>query len=314
MKRVLTHSLLTAGGTDGGRGRMAMTTMRWAGAVLLLLSMVSACGARELDRHVTLPGPAGDRTAIVYHPNSAGPGAPLVIVSHAASGSAEQARTSFGWDALADRYGFVVAYPDALDGRWNAGICCRKYNSPKVDDVSFLHDLRGQLIEEDGVDPKRVFAVGASNGGMLSYAWACTRPRDLAGIGVVSGALTVPCDRPAPITVVAIHGTEDEIVPMNGGTSVGGPGNNVVYPSIDKSLAPFRAAAGCPADPDTQVDPPATVSTWRCADGREIVRDVIEGQGHGWPRSGGKAGSSDQASDTTGFLWSQLGNAPPASS
>ena len=311
MNRVLTAFSQQA--RDGGRGRMAMTTMRWAGAILVLLSMLSGCGTRE-DRNVTLPGPAGDRTAIVYHPSSAGPGAPLVMVSHGANGSAEQARASFGWDALADRYGFVVAYPDALDGRWNAGTCCRKYNSPKVDDVSFLHDLRGQLITEDEVDPKRVFAVGASNGAMLSYAWACTRAGDLAGIGVVSGALTVPCPTPAPITVVAIHGSVDKVVPLNGGASVGGPGNNVVYPSLEEALAPFRAAAKCPADPHIQVDPPATVWTWRCADGREIVRDVIDGEGHGWPRRESKADSSEAPSDITGFLWSQLGNAPPATS
>jgi polyhydroxybutyrate depolymerase len=276
-------------------------------ALVLMLGLVSACGASD-DRTIALPGPAGERSAIVYHPSSAGPGAPLVIVSHGANGSAEQARKSFGWDALAERYGFVVAYPDALDGRWNAGFCCRKSSSPKVDDVAFLHELRDRLIAEDDVDPRRVFAVGASNGGMLSYAWACTRPGDLAGIGIVAGALTVRCPDPAPLTVVAVHGAQDEVVPVDGGPSVGGPGNNLVYPSIDEALAPFIRAADCSAEPQVQSIPPATVTTWPCPKGREVVRDVIDGEDHGWPGSGGDAGATTEPWDSTGFLWSRLGN------
>src|SRR5688572_8119306 len=84
-------------------------------ALTLLLGLVSACGSAD-DRTIALPGPAGERSAIVYHPSSAGSGAPLVVVSHGANGSAEEARKSFGWDGLAERYGFVVAYPDALEG------------------------------------------------------------------------------------------------------------------------------------------------------------------------------------------------------
>lgn len=281
-------------------------------AFLLVLTLVS-CGGRD-DRTVTLPSPAGDRTAIVYHPASAGPGAPLVIVLHGASGSAEQARKSFGWDEMAERFGFVVAYADGLDGRWNAGFCCRRSDSPKVDDVAFMHDLRERLIADDDVDPRRVFAIGASNGGMLTYAWACTRPGDLAGIGVVSAALTVPCPAPAPISVVAIHGADDKVVPFGGGMSVGGPGNNLVYPSVVKSLTPFLVAAACPPKPEVDRDPPATIATWRCADGRQVVSDLIDGEGHGWPGSGGKAGTSDAPTDSTGFIWSRLGNVPPQTS
>lgn len=92
-----------------------------------------------------------------------------------------------------------------MDGFWRAGLCCS--GSVDVDDVEFLHDLRALLIEQDGVDLGRVIAVGLSNGGMLSYAWACSRPGDLAAIGIVAGTLGVDCPDPAPVTVVAVHGS-----------------------------------------------------------------------------------------------------------
>ena len=52
------------------------------------------------------------RTAIVHRPGGLASGAPLVIVLHGAYGSGEQTRSATGWDALADREGFVVAYPN----------------------------------------------------------------------------------------------------------------------------------------------------------------------------------------------------------
>lgn len=280
---------------------------QWVGAVLVVAGALTGCGGLfgpvPTDRTVMVPGPTGERTALVYHPSSAKPGAPLVVVLHGANGTAADAQRFLGWDALADRDGFVVAYPTGLDKLWNAGLCCHRRNSPAVDDVAFLHELRDTLIAEDKVNPALVFSVGASNGGMLSYAWACTRPGDLAGIGVVAGALAVPCPAPAPLTVVAIHGTADTVLPLQGGLGA----FTMSYPSLDDALMPFRTVARCPKEPVTEAVPPATVATWRCPDGHSVVRDVIDGEDHGWPGSGkGKAGTDSGPLDSTGFLWDQL--------
>lgn len=260
-------------------------------------------------RSITVSTPEGDRTVLVHHPSSAGPRAPLVLVLHAANSTAADSERFYGWDALARREGFVVAYPDALDDkRWNAGTCCRRTSAVRVDDVAFLHEMRARLVAEEDVDPARVFSVGISNGGMMSYAWACARPGDLAGIGVVSGSIGVDCPSPKPLTVVAVHGTADPVFPMGGGK---GP-FPVPYPPLDEVLAPFRAAAGCAAEPAVQTDGPATVATWQCEGGHTVVRDVLAGSGHTWPGLGATAGTDAGPRDATGFLWSRLRSAPPA--
>src|SRR5690349_16128597 len=41
---------------------------------------------------------------------------PLVVVLHGRGSSGEEAERSFGMDEIADREGFLVAYPDALGG------------------------------------------------------------------------------------------------------------------------------------------------------------------------------------------------------
>jgi polyhydroxybutyrate depolymerase len=282
--------------------------------VLLVAALVGAvaCAPRAdrsamapaPDRTVTVATDDGDRTARVHHGGTAGPGAPLVVVLHGAGGSAADVAANLGWDRLADREGLVVAYPDGLAHTWNAGACCGAARDRRVDDIGFLDALVTAVHDADGTGP--VYAVGFSNGAMMAYAWACARPGALAGIGPVAGALVTDCATPAPLTVVAVHGTDDERVPFTGGRGPSG----AVFPSFDASLAPFRAAAACPAQVDVaaaRVDvAPAHVDARTCAAGRTVVADVIDGLPHTWPGAGPSAGTDDGPLDATGFLWAHL--------
>jgi polyhydroxybutyrate depolymerase len=261
---------------------------------------------------VVLRTAAGPRTAIVHRPPGRTFGElPLVVVLHGAYGSAEQTRATYGWDALADREHFVVAYPNGRSHFWNAGYCCGPPHTKNVDDVAFLHDLRDVLLQRDGVDPNRVYAVGMSNGAMMTYAWACARPTDLAGIGPVAGALVAPC-QPAPaVSVVAVHGSADRSVPINGGI---GPRSvsHYDYPSLASSLSPFVAADGCDPLPARTQHVPVQFSTWTCANDRNVVLAVVDGLGHDWP--GARPGDTLKRVlrqqpgplDATTFLWSHL--------
>ncbi len=42
---------------------------------------------------------------------------PLLLAFHGAGGTGAELEQSVGLDQLADRYGFAIVYPDALDGR-----------------------------------------------------------------------------------------------------------------------------------------------------------------------------------------------------
>jgi polyhydroxybutyrate depolymerase len=226
----------------------------------------------------------GRRTALVHRPPHHGPTAALVVVLHGANSSGERTEASLGWDQLADRDSFVVAYPNGIGHFWNAGNCCGPAHRLHVDDVQFLHDLRTQLVSGDHVDSHRVYAVGFSNGAMMAYAWACGRPDDLAGIGIVAGALVTRCDPAPALPVVTIHGTADRNVPIHGGI---GPRSisHYRYPSLEESLAPFRAANHCATTPKTTDRPPVTETTWVCASGHTVTMIVASGLGHSWPGS-----------------------------
>lgn len=251
-------------------------------AVALLAACASpapvppAAAAVPATRTVVLPSADGDRSAIVHHPASAREKAPLVVVLHGSSGTGQAMQADLGWDALADREGFVVAYPDGVARGWNAGRCCGSASSNGVDDVAYLDRLRTELIASDGVDPDRVHAVGFSNGAMMTYAWACGRPGTLAGVGAVAGSLVVDCRAPAPVTVAALTGTDDRNVPVEGRSDRNWPG-------LDVALAPFLAADRCPPAPAVVTTGGGERRTWACADRRTVTRETLAGVGHGWP-------------------------------
>jgi polyhydroxybutyrate depolymerase len=288
---------------------------------LLVAVVVAACGAgtaepgtTPIDRTVRTATAAGTRTAIVHHPASAGRGAPLVVVLHGAFGTGRRAEHDYGWDAVADRDGVVVAYPDGLARAWNVGpTCCGRPHTLGVDDVGYLHQLLDGLAATDGIDRHRVYAVGISNGGMLAYAWACGRPGELAGIGPVAGSLLADCAHPAPVTVAAVHGTADENVPVAGGIGPRGI-SGVDEPPLEGTLARFRSADGCPPAPVSTTGPPVEQRTWSCAGGATVSIALVDGAGHQWPGApplgpGARAAGLDEPStalDATEWLWAHL--------
>ena len=302
-------------------GGVRVTALAVAGLVTLVAVLLAGCGAvspqrvakapaAAVNRTVTMASVSGNRTTIVHRPAGLAHNSPLVVVMHGAGGTAEQVRTSFGWDNLADRDGFEVAYPNGIGRYWNAGNCCGLPHARNVDDVAFLHGLVGRLVAQDGVDPRRVYAVGMSNGAMMAYAWACSMPDDLAGIGPVAGALVAPCTPTPEVTVVAVHGTADRSVPINGGV---GPRSvsHYDYPALAVSLEPFVAADGCLALPKQTQRPMVQISTWTCASDRNVTVAVVNGLGHEWP--GARPGDAVKRLlrqpvplDATTFLWSHL--------
>ncbi|GEM_PF-872857 len=153
---------------------------------------------------------------------------PLVIFLHGAGGSARQAMRQTGLAELAERAGFIAAFPEGLAAppgnagqsrqeyagiqTWNAWMCCGYARDQKIDDVGFLSALIARLEAEFPVDPRRIHLAGFSNGAMLASRFALERPGVLASLASVAGYL--PCDQepPAePLPVLLIHGNHDRV-------------------------------------------------------------------------------------------------------
>ncbi len=258
-----------------------------AAAVALLLTFPAATTAEAPAgvaqvRHVTSGGIV--RTYRVFRPSSAGAHPALVMMLHGGFGTGQGAEGADGWDALASARGFIVVYPDGIGRAWNAGRCCGQPYARKIDDVAFLSAVIGEVERQDGADPHRVFVTGLSNGAIMAYRMACESPAEIAAIGPVAGDLQVPCEAPrSAVSVLAIHGTADQNVPLNGGYGTRGF-THTDHTSVAGSLARWRAIDRC-GNPQVTRRAPVTTERTACAGGAAVDLITIEGAGHQWPGS-----------------------------
>src|SRR5262245_42601457 len=106
-------------------------------ALLLGLSLVRA-RASHSDRRGELRSGGVSRTYLLHVPPSydGSRAVPLVLAFHGVGGQGWGMSRLSGFDALSDRRGFLVVYPDGLSRQWNDGREGRTGH-----DVAFVADL-----------------------------------------------------------------------------------------------------------------------------------------------------------------------------
>jgi polyhydroxybutyrate depolymerase len=189
----------------------------------------------------------------------------LILIFHGSKQDGAKHRTFTGriFDALADR-GAVVAYLDGYRGNWNDARRASEFPARKdgIDDVAFTRAVIDRLADSHGIDRKRVFAVGYSNGGQMVMRLAHETPELIAGAAVIAATLPAPENflladtTPAAIPVLLIHGTKDPIVAYAGGEmswwarkmfKVGGRSR-----SMPETAAYFATHNGITTEPTTE--------------------------------------------------------------
>ena len=148
---------------------------------------------------------------------------PLVILLHGLGRSGEIVEAYFQLQPLAESRGFLYVHPDgtphpAGDRFWDATDACCGLGST-ADDVTYLTSIIDQVSATRNVDPSRVYVMGHSNGGFMSYRMACDAAERIAAIASVAGATwadTSKCNPSEPVSVLQVHGTADVAVKYDG--------------------------------------------------------------------------------------------------
>lgn len=236
------------------------------------------------------------REYAVYTPPSPRPAGerPLVVVFHGGEGSPAKIARQTGFNEVADRHGFLVAYPRSIE-HWNDG---RATTRGFGNDVAFARALVEALVAHDGVDPDRVYATGASNGGMMTLRLACEANETFAAFAPVAASFPVPyadrCRPGQPVDILMVNGTDDRLIRWRGGRIPrgrrAGVGGEVI--PVPETVAFWRRHNGCgtPAEeavPDREDDGTRLRREVndRCARGGSVRFLAIEGGGHTWPGS-----------------------------
>lgn len=279
-----------------------MKLHRIAFSLLIAIAMMQSVSAASppIER-ITITSGGLNRDYLLYVPDVIQQPATLVVMVHGGGGSAQMASQEFGWNQLADQYGFVVLYADALNATWNAGDCCGRAVQMNIDDVGYLSDAIADARSRISPEITKVAMVGMSNGGMLTYRYAC-EVGGLDVIGVVSATLVTDCDDPPPVSVMHVHGLADTNVPFDGSPG-DGVGKVDGWP-IEDVNALWRTTDECQPPTETTADGIHT-SIAECAQGREVVLVTLDGVDHSWPHSQ-RAGSEGYR--TTEELWAFIQN------
>lgn len=224
---------------------------------------------------------------------------PLVLAFHGGVGRGDTMAQKTGLNAVAEREGFIVVYPNGIDrgdrgGRWNDGRIASQQGSGS-DDVAFVRALIDHLVQTKNIDSRRVYSAGGSNGGFFTQRLACELSDKITAFASVSATLPQSlqsrCNPSRSVPMLMINGTADPFVPWQGGQVQIGAGGNIL--SVPATVDFWRKHNNCSTNPaveqlpDTQNDgtkvKKATYSG--CRNNAPIVFYTVEGGGHGWPGS-----------------------------
>ncbi len=277
--------------------------------LVLLAVVLTGCGAR----HITVDGmQRGYRIHVPDTYTGTAP-VPLLLALHQFSDTAAGMEKLTGFNRVADREGFIVVYPQGRFRIWRVG------EDEGVDDVAFLETLIDALAAEYNIDPNRIYATGASAGGMMAQYLACKTSR-FAAIATVMGSIERPLSEtcaPARIPVLLMHGDADPVIPYAGGLTDAGPGRQPNFLGAAENAAWWAQINGCPQLP-VAVDirnpiagDAATRVSYVCEDGIEVQFYTLIGGGHTWPGRNNWyprfiVGPTSQAFDATEVIWAFL--------
>lgn len=237
----------------------------------------------------------------VHLPPDYQPGIPVALVLnlHAYSSTAFEQEKLSEMNAKADAEGFVVVNPQALNDppSWY-GPLPGQQGEP---DREFFKRLLPYLQRVLSVDPARIYATGMSNGGTMTYRLGCDMADTFAAIAPVSGGHVAHplCKPERPVSVLVIHGTDDQVIPYHG--------NGSDSPPVSVWLEAWAAHNGC--DDTPSVSHPyqeVTQQTWsKCAEDVEVALYTLEGGGHTWPGAppGITSGASFPYMNATDVIW-----------
>jgi polyhydroxybutyrate depolymerase len=254
-------------------------------AAALLALVAAGCGHSAHTEELQVNTANGVRSAIVHPAGEAS--APTVIVLHGALISAEHTVGWYGFTESARRHGFAAVFPRGMALQWNDG---RDAWMSGVDDVGFLKRLVRALIAGGTADPARLYMVGISSGGMMTFRMLCEAAELLAGAGTVIASMPAAagatCRPRRPVPVVMFNGTADPLVPYRGGGVGLGGWQGRVW-SAEGTAAFLARSNGCGLASKARLDGGApgairiTRFDWtRCSSEQGVTLFRVEGGGH----------------------------------
>jgi poly(3-hydroxybutyrate) depolymerase len=192
--------------------------------------------------------------------------------------------------------------------------------SSQADDIAFFNQMLDQVSLKVSVDSSRVYALGLSDGGIMSLRTACSLSDRIAAVAAVGAAMpkTMICVPTRPVPVLLINGTSDPVVPYGGGTeknrnlqTLSAEDSSKDWAKIDRcNDKPEKSKWAAQAKGGTETK---TDSYAGCQQNAQVVLYSLKGAGNTWP--GGEqyeaentVGKTSQDVNGNEIVWNFLGS------
>lgn len=255
--------------------------------VLVLTLLLTACSAGgasegtggpspESGGQACDPGPPGTRKVrvgarsfLLHVPSDFRDPSPVVFTFHGRGSNAQEQLLLTGLEQVSEEGRFLLVAPQARGGRWDF----------TGRDSGYLRRVGAAV---PCLDPTRVYASGMSLGSAMTFALACAPDRRFAAFGGVAATFYLPrCDAAPPAPIIYFHGTDDQIVPFEGGRP---EGESRSLPAAPVAMREWAGHNGCTTDTVQKVAKDVTVREWTgCQAGADVRFYRVRGGGHTWP-------------------------------
>ena len=254
------------------------------------------------DKKITLKHKGLTRYYYIHQPSGFKSNAarPIIFVLHSGGEDASTMITFSHFNELADRDTVWVVYPAAYENHWNDGRFEKgnpNHKGKNINDVSFIDSIIEREIQIHNVDSSRIFVTGIANGAIMTYKLACRLSHKITAIAPVLGSMaeytSLTCKPMRSISVLAINGSDDKLIPINGGEVAY---DEKLYGRVNslKETISFWAhyndstkdAGEVTRLPDMHKSDGTAVFYHKYYNEKyetEIIQYLIEGGGHAWP-------------------------------
>lgn len=249
---------------------------------------------------------SGTRRYKVYRPPSGMGARPLVVMLHGCSQNADDFALGTQMNELAERSGFIVAYPEQAVAA-NPQRCWNWFKASHQErdegEPSLIAGITRDVLARYNADPKRVYVAGLSAGGAMAAIMGHTYPDLYAAVGIHSG-LPYAAARDVPSALAAMRGLRATMDPRYRPKLFRTIPTIVFHGDLDTTVHARNAsqaiAQARPTDDDGLKETVEkgeengrryTRTTEADAAGRLVVEHwLVHGAGHAW--SGGSASGS----------------------
>ena len=301
-------------------------------AVTLIASIASVASAQSggaVEHSVTVDGIS--RNYLVFAPKRFDKPLPMVLALHGAGSNARQMERYTRFNDLATKEGFLVVYPEAVDGNWNdgRGIAGVRSQQENIDDVKFVRTIVDRISKVHRIDRSRIYSTGISNGAFMSHRLATEASDLITAIAPVVGGMAPSMAKQFhptyPVSILIIQGDADPLVPIRGGM-VGflrGTKRGQVIPT-EETISLYLRRNGNQGDPtvttlDRDEQDGTSVEIRRYPDGPGGVKTqvyIVRNGGHTWA---GRPlylpemliGKASQEFSATEVIWEFFKSCPP---